>query len=519
MSLDPFLDRLTDRLEQLEDAELVRRLPEEYLVYFFKHALTQESAYQSLLVKKRHEIHRLVADAFEELYSERLDENAALLAQHYSRAGDDAKTFAYAVRAGDAAARLFSYAEASSHYDQALDALTRLQDTDERQQQRVDTVLKQVSVSLRAVGPVETLRRLAVAETLARSFATREQATRQDRLRLARVQYWQGHALIHQNETRAAIQQMRQVLQVAQAENDPQLLAIPASIIGRTLVAQGQFIQAVPVLSNALAALEQVHDDHEWILAAGFRGVAMAMLGDYAAGLSEAERALAHAAQSKTLSGIAFAHGALGMVHFFGNALPPAVMHARAMIETAAQSGDRLYAYTAYGFLAWADIRADNCADSEKDFAQAQAIAQDIGEQLLFADWFAAARAEHALHCGQVERALALATEIVDQAQGQSSVFAEAVAERIRGQALARIQPPRLNKAEIHFANSLAKFEQGGARLEAARTRVAWSQVMAQRGNAQAARGKLEAAAAQFKVSGLIGELEQTTQLIESLSS
>jgi hypothetical protein len=44
------------------------------------------------------------------------------------------------------------------------------------------------------------------------------------------------------------------------------------------------------------------------------------------------------------------------------------------MIETAAKSRDRLYAYTAYGFLAWAHLRADNCADSEKDSTQAQSL-------------------------------------------------------------------------------------------------------------------------------------------------
>ncbi len=513
------MDQLDNQLEELENAELVRRLPEEDLVYFFKHALTQESAYESLLLKKRHEIHRLVADAYEQLYPNRLDENAALLAQHYSKAGDDAKTFAYAVRAGDEAARIFAYLEAEAHYAQALDALTRLPDTEEHQKQRVDTLLKQVSVSLRGVGPAETLGRLTAAESLARSFATAEGATREDRLRLARVQYWQGHALMHQNETRAAVERMRQVLQVAHVEHDPELLAIPASIIGRTLVVQGQFALALPVLADALAALEQVHDEHECILATGFRAVAMAMMGDYAAGIAEAEKALARATESNTLTGIAFAHGALGMVYLFGNALAPGIAHAQSMIETAAQSGDRLYAYLAYSFTAWADVRDGNCAESEEHFAQAQSIAQEIGGQLLFADWFAAARTEHALRCGRIEQALALATEIVDQGQGNASVFAEGIAERIRGQALARIQPPRLDEAENHLVNSLARFEEGGARLEAARTRLAWGQVMAQRGNATGAIAQLEKAAEQFADSGLPEELEQTKHQLDSMSS
>ncbi len=512
------MDSFADQLVQLESAELVYRLPEEELAYFFKHALTQESAYASLLLKRRREIHRRVADAYEQLYPDRLDENAALLAQHYAQAGDNAKTFVYAVRAGDAAARIFAYPEADAHYAQALVALRRLPDTAEHQRQDVDTVLKQVTVSLRTVGPAETLRRLGAAEALARRIAERAGATREDRLRLAWVQYWQGHARIHQNETRAAIRQMHQVLQVAQAENDPQLLAIPASIIGRTLVAQGQFAQAVPVLSDALAALERVHDEHEWILATGFRGVAMAMLGHYAAGMAEAERALARATELNTLSGIAFAHGAVGMVHLFGDASPIGIAHARATIETAAKSGDRLYAYTAHGFIAWADARTGHCHDAEKEFAQAETIAQEIGGRLLFADWFAAARAEYALRCGPIEQALALSAKVADQAQRNKSLFAEGIAERSRGQALARLQPPRWDEAEKHLANSVAALEQGGAALEAARTRVAWGQLMAERGNAPAAREQLERAAAQFRVSGLTSELEQTRLLIDSLS-
>jgi predicted ATPase len=77
---------LKSQLDQLENVQLVRRLPEEELAYLFKHALTQESAYESILLKKRREIHRFVAEAYEQLYAERLDEIAALLTQHFAQA-------------------------------------------------------------------------------------------------------------------------------------------------------------------------------------------------------------------------------------------------------------------------------------------------------------------------------------------------------------------------------------------------------------------------------------------------
>ncbi len=509
---------LDTELTELENAQLVHCAEDEELACLFKHTLTQEAAYESLLLKKRREIQLAVANAYERLYPDRLDENAALLAQHYAEAGDDAKTFAYAVRAGDAAVRVFAHTEAHKHYAEALDALTRLPGTEEHRLERVDVLLKQVSVSLRAEGPIETLKRLAVAESIARPLATRAGATREDRLRLGRVQYWQGQAFIHQNEMRAAIQQLRQALQVAQAENDPQLLAMPASVIGRTLVAQGQFAQAVSILTHAIKALEQTNDAQEWILATGFRGVALTMLGDYAAGIIQAERALAHATELNTLTGMALAHGTLGMVHFFGSGSPPGVAHAHAMIRTAAQSGDRLYAYTAYGFLAWADVRADRCAEAEKNFAQAHAIAQEIGGRLLFADWFAAARAEHALRCGQVEQASILAAEIVDQARGNSSLFAEGLAERVWGQALATIQPTRFEEAARHLRHSLAKFEEGDARLEAARTHVVWGKICSAHGDGAFAREHFERALAQFETSRLDSEVAETRNLMAAIA-
>jgi predicted ATPase len=126
------MESLSAQLAQLESAQLVRRLADEELTYLFKHALTQEAAYQSLLLKTRREIHRLVAEAYERLYPDRLEEFAALLAQHYAEAGDDKKTFEYATRAGDAAARIYANAEAVEDYSLALHAAAEFSPTSEQ---------------------------------------------------------------------------------------------------------------------------------------------------------------------------------------------------------------------------------------------------------------------------------------------------------------------------------------------------------------------------------------------------
>lgn len=125
--MNPKETELVSTLMELENAQLVRHLPVE-AEYIFKHALTQETAYQSLLVKTRRELHRRVAGAYEEIYTEpRLDEFAAILARHYAEAGDDLKAFGYAVRAGETAARLYANAEAIEHYMQAIQIARRVE--------------------------------------------------------------------------------------------------------------------------------------------------------------------------------------------------------------------------------------------------------------------------------------------------------------------------------------------------------------------------------------------------------
>jgi hypothetical protein len=114
---------MTDQLAQLESAQLVRRLSEPELAYLFKSILVQETAYHSVLTKRRRELHGQVARAIEILHADRLAELAPLLAHHYAVAGDDpSATLKYARMAGDAASRRYANTEAIQNYGIALKA-------------------------------------------------------------------------------------------------------------------------------------------------------------------------------------------------------------------------------------------------------------------------------------------------------------------------------------------------------------------------------------------------------------
>ena len=114
-------------LDELAERELIRAEARAGRgEYTFRHALTQDAAYGTLLVKHRRALHRRVALALQAAGQERLDEVAALLARHFSEAGDDEATLKYAVVAGEAAARLYANEEAAAHYRVGLDAALRI---------------------------------------------------------------------------------------------------------------------------------------------------------------------------------------------------------------------------------------------------------------------------------------------------------------------------------------------------------------------------------------------------------
>lgn len=120
---------LDDCLVQLQIAQIVReRSPEPEAEYIFKHILTQEAAYQSLLREQRKAYHQRVADALARLFWERGEEYAGLVAAHYERAETWPRALRYLQRAGDAARTSFATKEAIDYYSRALQVADRLGD-------------------------------------------------------------------------------------------------------------------------------------------------------------------------------------------------------------------------------------------------------------------------------------------------------------------------------------------------------------------------------------------------------
>lgn len=111
---------ITNQLSQLENAQLLRRLGEEESTYVFRHALIQDTAYQSLLKQTRKHLHRVVGEALERVSPAELDENAAVLALHFAEAGERDKAIAYARRAARHSLARYAVEEAVRQLETAI---------------------------------------------------------------------------------------------------------------------------------------------------------------------------------------------------------------------------------------------------------------------------------------------------------------------------------------------------------------------------------------------------------------
>jgi class 3 adenylate cyclase/tetratricopeptide (TPR) repeat protein len=144
-------DRLEPMLKDLQAGEFIYEQPASgEAEYTFKHVLTQEVAYNSVLTERRRILHGRTGEGIEALFKDRIDDHLAELAHHYSRSANTRKAVEYLSRAGSQAAARSAHSEAVTRLSSAVELLKHLPDDAERARQELP-VLSALGFSLGAV--------------------------------------------------------------------------------------------------------------------------------------------------------------------------------------------------------------------------------------------------------------------------------------------------------------------------------------------------------------------------------
>jgi class 3 adenylate cyclase/tetratricopeptide (TPR) repeat protein len=199
---------LRDGLGRLQGAEFLYETSHfPALEYTFKHALTHEVTYGSLLHDRRRVLHLQIMEAIEAIYPDRLVEQVEQLAHHAVRAEAWEQAVAYHRQAGAKADARSAHREAAGHFEQALAALRHLPETRDTRERAFDLHLQLRS----ALRPLEQLERLLEhlreAEMLAHALA--------DDRRVGRVSAAMANYHWMQGDYQSALQSAQQALAVA----------------------------------------------------------------------------------------------------------------------------------------------------------------------------------------------------------------------------------------------------------------------------------------------------------------
>jgi predicted ATPase len=206
--------------------------------YAFKHALTQEVAYNSLLVERRKSLHERVGAAIEALYEGRLEDHLRELAHHYQCSANTAKALEYLGRAGQQALQRSSHAEAIGLFTSALELLRTLPETHERLEQELALQL--------GLGAALTAAKGWAAPEVGRGFARARELCREIGETPHQFQALAGLFVYYdvRGEMEPALELAKQLLSIAQSAQDAAFLPAAHHAMAEPLYLMGQFTPA-----------------------------------------------------------------------------------------------------------------------------------------------------------------------------------------------------------------------------------------------------------------------------------
>ncbi len=242
------IDEIEQMLADLQHGEFIYEQPAfPEVEYAFKHALTQEVAYSSLLIERRKQLHEQAAAAIEALYAGRLDDHLSELVRQYSKSGDVWKAVKYLHLAAQHAARRLAYEETIGHLTGALDLLRSLPDDLERDRQELtlQSDLGEYLIAMRGPAAAE----VALAFDRARSLCEKLG----EDVKLFWVMYGLQFYHILRMELDVARELGARQLAVAERSQDAAMLMAAYNAMAETLHNLGDFVAMQELCEKGIA--------------------------------------------------------------------------------------------------------------------------------------------------------------------------------------------------------------------------------------------------------------------------
>jgi predicted ATPase len=503
-------------LAHLQAAEFLyetRLFPER--AYTFKHALTQQVAYQSLLTSTRQRYHQQLAHALE-ARPETVETQPELLAHHYTEAGLAAPAVGYWQRASQRSTARSAYAEGVAHLTKGLEVLQTLPDTPERARQELDMQI--------ALGQALWVTKGRSVAEVGHAYARARELCQQvgDTPQLFVVLTGLVDFYRARRELEAARDLGEQLLALAQRQHDPGRLADAHSVLGEVMFYLGEFVPARAHLEQVQAVSASIQDRSPSSLFSGAARVitldtptyVLWLLGYPDQALTRSHAMLTYAQELQHALSLARAlHNVMTLHKLRGEADVTQECAGAALAIMSEQGFEQNLATTTFT-RGWALAAQGQHEEGITQMRQGLAARRAMGAGISQAE-YPARLGEAYGRIGQAEEGLRLLAEalaVVDRDR-----WYKAEVHRIKGELLLRQAVPDALQAEACFQQALAVARRQQAKSWELRAAMSLSRLWQQQGKRGEARELLTPIYGWFTEGFDTPDLREAKVLLEAL--
>ena len=506
-------------LAQLGQAELLfARSGASEIVYTFKHALVQETAYESLLKSRRQLLHRRIGEALRDRFPNVAEKEPEVVAHHFTQAGFAEAAIEWWKRAGERALRRSAYVEAISHLSKALGIAEKLADSPQTRMLclQLQVLYGQAQTAIRGTGAPETTAAFVRARELAAQI---EQPAE-------RFSAYLG--LFAGSFIRGELAPMREMATafLRETENLPGTLeaAIAHRIYGTTCGFEGDWVTAKTHLERALAIYDR--DRHAplayrfghdtGVAAECYLAITLWALGEVERARAVAESAMAHAVQSEHIDTLAYCQAYMCVFEAIRRDPARTARYAEALVAIARGHGMEWWLVTGTFFRGWTRWHAGEREAGVADMRQGMALCRSYGLRCAPA-LFEALLAETEAEAGEVGLALARLDELLGEIERTGVHSVEAEVLRQRGELLLRREPVDSAAAEDALLRALAVARTQRAKTFELRASLGLARLYQASGRHEAARAVLVPMRGVFSKGPELPEVDELDRLLASL--
>jgi len=515
-------DELNRMLCDLQLAEFIYEQPATGdIEYIFKHALTQEVAYSSVLSERRKQLHERTGQALESMFAGQLDDHLDDLARHYGRSDNVEKAVEYLGRAGQQAIQRSAYADAVSSIAAAVELLQRLPESPEH-------IRREFLLQLALGRGLMVVKGNAAAPEVERAYIrARELCERAgDPTELFRALWglWMVHLL--RGELRRAYELAEQIMPRAQSAQDPALLLYAHTALGDTLFWMGVLL---PAREHHEMAGSLYDPERHGSLVFRYGGIdaGVSCLG-YAAwilwqlgypdrALERGNEALALARSLSYPLSLAFAEYFVGILRQHRREARPAKETAEGAIALSAEHGFTLWLARATTLSGWAMAELghneEGIAQIEKGLAMYRATGAELDRPLQLCLLAEACRAT-----GRFDDGLSALTEALAAADEHESRNYEAEMHRLKGELLLKRDEANATEAKRCFRTAVEVARRQSARSLELRATISLARLLDKQGNRHEARAMLAEIYGWFTEGFDTADLKDAKALLDELA-